>query len=711
MRYLSSIFVLLFSMFSYLLASIPYIMLNDNQNPYFKSQIPCNHYSSKDYYDKLLSSRESDTTFDVLIYDLYMDWSTPLSKTNTNLNMKYHGIQKITFKPTIKNFQLVVLDAVGSHLKIDSIHFEGSKHISFNHTQSNEVVIFFDKPLPLDKVFNLTLFYTFIGESNIGFYLFNNPNVLLDSSLSIPSKIAYTMSEPEGARYWMPCKDVPFDKALCKISVRVPEEYLVSSNGLLKEIISDTTNNKIFKTFFWENTIHPITTYLMVANAGKFVLFKDYYPKFSNPSDTIQIWNYVFETDYNGDFSQGSIFDAKKSLAPIPGILYTYSKIFGEYPFEKYGHTALSPFQYGGMEHQTMTTIHRDWLRGKSNMGLAHETAHQWIGNLVTCGSWQDIWINEGGATWFEAIWLKSLYSDSLVGKKEYDKYFIYNSDIYFRSNSLYDKVLNKTPTRSIFTSEFTPLTYFKASWVYNMLYKRLGQNFIDFMSELFVNFKYKNLSSYDFENELAQFCNKREIKFDVNEFFSQIVYNSGHPVYRIEKQSHNKYGDKYELKFKINQIQEGVGFEHIYKYDLKLDFYKSNQIDTSIIFRNDQRIQYYTFLMNNDYDKEMIDLSYTLCRVDYVSSIVELQIEESNLRVYPNPIKSGEELQLNTNSLGNDIRIEVFNVLGQTVYSKGMTNNFTNLSIETKNYDNGHYTVILNDGKRILRGYFTIIK
>ncbi len=208
--------------------------------------------------------------------------------------------------------------------------------------------------------------------------------------------ILATLSEPSGARSWWPCKDDPADKAdSADIHIEVPLEYIPTSNGLLAGV--DTTAST--HTWHWRER-YPITTYLVSMTVTNFSMFRDWYV--SAQGDSLPVDHYVWPED---------LADAMEDFNVTVPMIEFFAGIYGEYPFieEKYGH---SEFTWGGaMEHQCNTSYGSGLIRGDHYYDriVAHELAHQWWGDLVTCRTWDDIWLNEGFATYSEALWVEHI--------------------------------------------------------------------------------------------------------------------------------------------------------------------------------------------------------------------------------------------------------------------------------------------------------------
>lgn len=661
MKYIYLILIL----FSNLYSNIPNYLLNDNFQ--YDKEYLCSHifnYNLK-FEDKFLN-RENFSNFDILDYDLYLDWSKILEgESNIITTREFKAIQKIKLKSLINNLDKILLDAVD--LKIDSIFIDNIKTIFFKHLDNKIIEINLEKALNIQDSIELIIYYTYKNNVNRGLYLYPKGKIPWnDDSVNNLEKLAYTFSQPDDARYWMPCKDEPYDKALSRISVKVPKGFIVASNGLLDSIITLIEDGNEKDVYFWRNSL-PISTYLMAVAASKYELYKDYYIRKNNPNDTVKIYNYVWKEDkeiYKDE--KGSEFNAEKTLKRTPQMLEAYSNLFREYVYEKYGHAVIQPFYFGGMEHQTITFINRIWLTYNSELGLAHEVAHHWIGNLITCQTWQDIWINEGGATWFEALWIyyKTLKenNDEKTAFKEYNKYFTDRAWRYLSKDHLHKKIMNQIPTDQLFSN--VDIIYTKASWIYHMLYRRLGDNFIDFMNMLFHKYQYRDISTDDFRKELKEFLKIRNIKFDSDKFMYQWVYDSGHPIYYTFLKYINYNNGKYLYRLTLEQVQKMIGLKELFQTDIKINFYKNGIIDTSIIVFNDLVKQDYEVLLNNIVDSLDVDRSFLLC--NSWSNIVS--VNDKNIKQF-NYYSNNDINYININDLEPFTNLKIYDYLGNLRY------------------------------------------
>jgi aminopeptidase N len=209
---------------------------------------------------------------------------------------------------------------------------------------------------------------------------------------------------------------------------------------------------------------------------------------------------------------------AAYDFANVPHMMDAFNYYFGPYPFEKYGMVAVTPFAYGGMDHQTMTTINRSWINGTraNEFGIAHELAHQWWGDMVTMSDFRHIWLNEGFATYAEALFTEYFYGQNTYAPRiqwYQDYYFIY--DEYYGRFPLFDPV-----------AIFNAAEYFKGALVLHMLRGMMGDEaFFNGLRQYGQLYRYGNASTEDF----------RAVMEDVSglslfTFFHQWIYEPGYP-------------------------------------------------------------------------------------------------------------------------------------------------------------------------------------
>ncbi len=340
--------------------------------------------------------------------------------------------------------------------------------------------------------------------------------------------IVGNLSEPYYARSWWPCKDYPNDKAdSLDFKITYPSQYFCSSNGVM---ISDIDHGDGFRTTHWSER-YPIATYLVSIAMAEFTHWREWALITETDSLPIDYWVYpsLVPTAQNGYW-----------ITPLA--MDTLSRLYGEYPFknEKY---AMSNFMWGGaMEHQTNTSM-SPGMSGNP-ITVIHELAHQWWGDMITCRDWHHIWLNEGFATYSEALML-----ETVLGETDFHAYMA--GIEYYSNGSVY--VYDTTSAGNILDL----IVYHKGGWVLHMLRGIIGDE--AFFSGLLdygnSPLKYGTAVTEDFQYYMEQASGQ-----DLDWFFSEWIYGHGNPNYEYRWQCVPSEGG-YRLDLIVMQIQTGIGF------------------------------------------------------------------------------------------------------------------------------------------------------
>ena len=267
--------------------------------------------------------------------------------------------------------------------------------------------------------------------------------------------VTWSLSEPYHAYEWWPCKQVLTDKAdSTDVWVTTATSNKVGSNGVLAAV-TPVAGGRV--RYEWKSR-HPIAYYLVSVAVGPYLEYVNYATPAEGPR--IPIVNYVY--------NQAALNTFRAEIDRTPGFIEYFSKVAGLYPFanEKYGH-CMAPMG-GGMEHQTMTT-----QDGFTFTLTAHELFHQWFGDNVTCGAWEDIWLNEGFASYGEYLALSQL-SSATAARQWLHQAHLAAMNRYNRTTGQWEpmpggslRVSDTTSVSRIFNSN---LTYKKGAAVVHML-------------------------------------------------------------------------------------------------------------------------------------------------------------------------------------------------------------------------------------------------
>ncbi|MEK9136532.1 MAG: M1 family aminopeptidase, partial [Bacteroidota bacterium] len=415
----------------------------------------------------------------------------------------------------------IQLHAVNTSLTIDSVKLAGT---SFTHASN---------------ILTVNLNRTYVPGETTSVRIYYRHNNVTDNAFYVSNGMVFTDCEPEGARKWFPCWDRPSDKATIDLTAKTPANAKLGSSGRLADstTVGDTT------WFHWVSR-DPVATYLVVMSARvNYVLDIVYWRKISNPNDSIPIRFYSNPGE-----------NTTAARARIGSMTTQFSQLFGEHPFEKNGFATLNnQFPWGGMENQTLTSLCPNcW--GENLM--SHEYSHQWFGDMITCATWADIWLNEGFATYCEALWYE--YTGG---------YASYKSDILSDASSY----LSGNPGRPIYVPAWvntTPpngelfnyaMTYAKGACVLHMLRYVLGDSTffagIKAYATDVVNFKHNSAVTADFITKLNQVTGQ-----DLTWFF-QWVYQPNHPVYANTYNITPLGGGLWQVGFKARQTQTNPPF------------------------------------------------------------------------------------------------------------------------------------------------------
>ena len=452
----------------------------------------------------------------------------------------------------------------------------------------------------------------------------------------------WTQSEPYGARYWWPCKDTPTDKPdSMDIYVTVPAEELVGSNGTL---IAVQDNADGTKTFHWHEQ-YPIATYLVSLAITRYAHFQDYYHYSATDSMLLDYYVYPSYLDV-----------AEELFKEMPDYLDALSFYFGPYPFlkEKYG---MAQYHWGGaMEHQTLTSISR--VSEGWKFVYVHELGHQWFGDAVTCASWQDIWLNEGFATYSEALYAEwAGYEGLPPGEASLHQYMVIKR---YGEQKGQDRTVFVEDTTSV-GNIFDRVVYYKGAWVLHMLRHVVGdETFFDILKSYVSDPRWKYASART--SNFKQVCEEKS-GLDLSAFFDQWLNYPYFPRYEYSWVVKNSSREYSEIRVDITQTQE----DPVYQMPIDLTFYFGQGKDTTLVVQNNLRFQSYDIKLPQKPVSLALDPKNWILRqvTQQPAEAYSAQVRFRN--VFPNPFR--EYIIIHTvNWNPKKPEIYVYNILGQKV-------------------------------------------
>ena len=538
-----------------------------------------------------------------------------------------------------------------SRMTVDSVHFRGSP-ITFIH--NNDEVTLVVPPQDENNVIDVEIFYQ--GDPSI-----NEQNGFsFDYQQSGP--ISWTLSEPYGAYGWWPCKQQLYDKIdSLDMNITIPKNNKAAGMGNLIKV--DTLLPDSSLVYHWQHR-YPITTYLVA------VAVTNYYEEshFIRLSDG----DSIFHLDY--------IYPSYKPQADtlrlaIDGMMRGFDSLFGDYPFrdEKYGHAMFG--RGGGMEHQTMSFMSRlDFDL------MAHELAHQWFGNKITCGSWQDLWLNEGWATYSNAIALELIKS-----KKEHHDFLIKSIGRATRNNGGSVFAYDTTNVNELFNGD---MRYRKGAMVLHQLRWEIGddaffeatRNYLK-NTDLCYGFAY----TVDFLDEMEASSNT-----DLSPFFDRYVYKEGFPILSVEWKRINSKN----INISLSQTTSHPSVEF---FPLRIQFQaKWEGGDTIFTVDHNQSIENMVLDLGHKVEELIVDPNYW-----NLAKYTLFEGEHSDMSavsIYPNPANQNLSVFVLDKKVD---AVEIMDCLGRIIsdYEVMQLKNST-INIDVSHLKSGTYCIrILSDG------------
>ncbi len=525
---------------------------------------------------------------------------------------------------------IIRLNAISSSIGIDSVALPVA---DWDH-HADTLTLHLDRQYQPGEMMDLEIAYHHNNVNDKGFY----------SGYGT----IFTDNPPEGARKWMPCWDRPSDKATWELIARVQAPSILASNGLPvgEPVFSGDT-----VTYHWKTDI-PVSTYLITLSARNIFLSKvSWYQRSQDPADSIPVMLYYRNND--------NIALIDTIIGPMTDF---YASLFGNYPFEKIGFATLnSTFPWGGMENQSMVHLRPNGFADEDL--IAHEHAHQWFGDMVTCGTWADIWLNEGFGTYCQKLWVEHSNGDSLYRiamNKIASQYLATNPGwpVYQPAWAI------QTPNPNSLYNE--AISYNKAACVLYMLRYVMGDSSFfralrTYLEDPLLRFNFAVTA--DFQRHVNQVAAE-----SLDWFFDQWIYGPDHPVFHNTYETDSLGQNDWKLVIIMNQVQATTGFFRM-PVDFRIKF--ANGSDTLVSVINNINNQIFGFHFTDkpvgvvfDPDQKIL-----LKKGTTIYRIPELPAGSQDLSISnnPNPFRHTTLISYKIPDAAH-VRITITDLMGRTI-------------------------------------------
>ena len=584
------------------------------------------------------------------------------------IDIKYYKLDlKVTYQPNYLSGSVTV-KAAPAHNPLNSFFLDlqdpmlvdsvisGTDKLQFSHADA-KLNITLDKNYNPGETFEIKIYYQGIpGASGFGSFEFqihgnNEPAI-------------WTLSEPYGASDWFPCKDTPADKAdSSDVWITVDKNLYGVSNGTLVGIIENPDNTATYK---WTNK-YPIAQYLISLAISDYTIYKSYF-KYSE-NDSMPVINYIYPENLSG---------YKANLDKVPQMLKVTSDYFGLYPFitEKYGNAEMGWIGGGGMEHQTVSS-----MSNFTETVLVHELVHQWFGDKITCRDWQDIWLNEGFATYGEMLYAQKVYGDSAYNtfvNLEMARAKNAKGTIYVQDVSSISEIFNGNRS------------YSKGGIVLHMLRGVVGDSVFFKIMKTYANdprIAYGTAVTSDFQRDAEAVSG-----LDLEYFFNEWIYGEGYPKYKIDWNAVKKDNNNYEVNLDVSQTVNT--YPPYFTMPVQIEI-STSAGDTLLSFFNNQQDQQVNFLVKGNPASVTIDPDNWILK-DAITFSEKKQVSPFQFELgqnHPNPLNpfnptttiEYEVPELNT-VYNSNVKLIIYDILGNQV-----------AVLVDKNQSSGKYSVTFN--------------
>lgn len=557
-----------------------------------------------------------------------------------------------------------IVEDLVSVLTVDSIKQHGTL-LSFTRP-TDAISINFLSPINANTLDSISIWYHGVpGNTGFGSFI---------QSTHAGTPVMWTLSEAYGSRDWWPCRNNMDDKAdSVDVFITHPSAYKAASNGLLQ---SATDLGNGMTTTHWKHR-YPIASYLVCMAVTNYSVFNN---SVQLGAVTLPMVSYVYPEN---------LAEFQANTPNVLEALQFYHNTFGDYPFikEKYGHVQFG--WGGGMEHQTST-----FLISSDESLMAHELGHQWFGDKITCASWEDVWLNEGFATYVANLEMQRKYPDYGIPHR----LLLLNNITALPYGTV--KVDDTTNVGRIFDGR---LSYNKGGHLLFMLQQILGDKvFFDALRQYQHDpaVIYGNAHTSDLKRNLEQISGR-----DLTYFFDQWYTGQGYPSYNVQWSTIGSG----TVSIKMNQVTSHVSVP-FFKLPVPLLFKNATQSKTVVVdnsFNGESFIRTLGFIP----DTVLVDPeAWFITKNNKTQKIVTTNTGAGIVDIYPNPATDPLTVYFH-DFVPTTAALMIFNKAGQRMYAANinLASGSEYLQIPVSRWAHGTYTAKIKAGdknivKQILR-------
>lgn len=578
-------------------------------------------FENKDFVEKEIGKYQKMINFNV-------------NPNTLNYDLQYQRLD-LNLDPAVLQISGSVTSHFLSNAPMTSIYFDFTDKIPvsevlyhgtnlpFQQLATKELKIDFPATLAANTLDSLTVKYSGVPDNSDRTYFY--------TAVHSGSPVMSTLSEPYGPQTWFPTKQSMNDKIdRIDLKITTPDQYSVAANGKLMAENLLAENKKIT---FWR-TQYPTAAYLIAFSIGDFIKTSEVIG-----ADSFPYINYLYPDSSANTAVQANLQWTKECMT----LFETY---FGKYPFanEKYGHMEFS-VNGAAMEHQTMSSMSSFGKRE-----IAHELSHQWFGDKITCGSWNEAWLNEGFATLAENL----IFEKNIMTHDEFIAHLTTQVNLItsLPNGKVYVNDADLGNIGAVFSGR---LTYVKGGFALRMMKWILGDDvFYQMVRDYNSNpaFAYNYAKTEDLKNQILISTGK-----DFTNFFNDWIYGEGYPSYTIKW---NQPLPNQQIKFLISQTQSDPSVS-FFELPLPLKVTGTNGEILDIVLENTSNNQLFSKPIN--FEVATVEFNKEMEIVEKNSTVIfdaALATNSSNLNeitLFPNPAKN----EINLKGIGKNVPFQIY--------------------------------------------------